>query len=186
MTIRNLLLCLSTSAFVVVLASSPAFAQNTAITACAHKSTGALRLVVDASQCKDNESPVVWPGEDNVIAIGVNGLSDTKTVTVANLGEITVSCDAAGAATAGLATSDRIEFRQDRILTNGTIGTTTGATASGLTFPAGGFGEVILLSLHKSGGGAWKIDFMARPRVFLGPPGAELECSSAAVVTVLQ
>ncbi len=56
---RSSLLLISAVVAVLLITSFPSHAQNT-IYACITKSTGQLRIVSTAGQCKSNEAPIAW------------------------------------------------------------------------------------------------------------------------------
>lgn len=76
-------------------------AQGGVVSACAHETTGAIRVVAAGSQCRPQESPLQWnvagePGEQTVVALGTSGTSNSgpKSVTIPVLGTVEVRCDA--------------------------------------------------------------------------------------------
>lgn len=186
---------------------APVFAQqNTVITACANISTGALRLVFAGSTCKNNEAPVTWnstgpagprgpagatgpagpqgePGDDNVIAVGVHGLTATsKTVAIVNLGDVTVSCNDAGLAAFNLASPDAFQFVQRKNVDTSVSG---GVQPNGgtISFSASFVLENSLISVSKPGGGLWQIEVTLRGKTPIFT--STLECASSAIVTVI-
>ncbi len=54
------LFLLLTSLFVLALTAAPCYGQNNVIYACITKSTGQIRIVSTATQCKSNEASISW------------------------------------------------------------------------------------------------------------------------------
>jgi len=199
----------------VVASTSAVFAQNTVITACANNINGALRLVATASDCRIAESPVTWnttgpqgpagadgqpgpvgppgpegaPGDNSVIAFGVTRpsgfIGQSKTVTVPDLGDVTVSCNTNGFATAGFTPTDAYPYqlRVERSFGNVVIPDFFGATTGCTYTPPLTSAEVVTLRISKAFLGTWKIEF---DFLNINDDFPLLACRSAAVITVMR
>jgi hypothetical protein len=93
-----------------------------------------------------------------VTAFGVGGLNVTKTVTVPDLGDVTVACDTDGAATGGFRTPNLAQFREDYIDAQGGVGVHFGITFT-KSYTERVFGNNVTLMLYKPGIGMWKLEF---------------------------
>lgn len=189
----------------VFAAGSVVHAQTGVVSACLNPSSGTVRIIASDAQCRDTETALSWnavgqqgppgpegpPGPQNLVAIAVNGLNQTKSTDIPNVGTLAVTCDAAGQASMVLTSAHDLQYRSDVTTTDGNNQTAAGSS-SGVSLPftfiggANPFGLSVRLVVTREGIGVWKVDGTVRSRYVSGPSNAVNVCFAIASVTTPQ
>ena len=157
--------------------------QAAAITACANRVTGALR-VVPSDNCLPSEFPLtlaVPQTEQTVLTVVAAGFDEATSLDIPDLGRLDASCNTLGKASLVLGPIIDGRTRIDRV---GGSSQFTTADSIELSQLSPGLGEVETLWVSRENSGVWKVDWHGRH--FTQQFGGPQRCVAAAVVTVVK